>query len=290
MSAPLIFSHSRNATSSQESGYGVMRYDPQDGKIRDESGQVLARASLSARQVKALGLLTSGTSGPLGSTSFLSDDLSQFLGNRLQVKAALAGSTLYKLTLKDWATPAGRWLRLLRATGLRISEKDCTGWPTPLRADGRGRAGKAAHKVSELPNAVDAFLAGWATPKASDGSGGRTTETKGGGNVHLDKQARLSGWPTPTAKIKAGGEYSDPKKALARVLGPHANDLRDFAQLATPKRLTASGVMLTGSSAQMESGGRLNPAHSRWLMGLPPEWDACAPTETRLSRRKRPPS
>ncbi len=41
-----------------------------------------------------------------------------------------------------------------------------------------------------------------------------------------------TGWPTPTTKAKAGGEYADPAKAQARALGPHANDLRDFVQMA----------------------------------------------------------
>lgn len=49
------------------------------------------------------------------------------------------------------------------------------------------------------------------------------------------------------------------------------------ASLCGPLRLTVFGEMRTGSYVEMANGVQLNPAHSRWLMGLPHAWDECSP-------------
>jgi hypothetical protein len=79
-----------------------------------------------------------------------------------------------------------------------------------------------------------------------------------------------------------GGRMRDGKLSTDR--------LDVVAQIAGPARLTATGEMLTGSSAGMESGGQLNPEHSRWLMGLPSAWDDCAVTAMQSLPKQRKPS
>src|SRR6478735_10140555 len=164
---------SRNATFSPGWGDGLTPCALLNGQTTDQFGRALAPANLSARQADNLGLLTSGIYGPQCTTSPRSAALRQFAESRFRPRTALLGSTLYKLTWKDWATPSGRSFSLLRASAQRISGTEAigSGWPTAQARDWKGPQGGAyLGEHIDLPGATK-FLAGWPTPTAGNAEG-----------------------------------------------------------------------------------------------------------------------
>ncbi len=158
MSVQTTYEDSRSAISSLESASGPTPCDKRDGLMINQFGQEVAPASLSARQAKALGLLTSGTYGPPSSSSSKSAVLQLSLESRLRAKTQTLGSTLYTLTWKAWVTPSGVSRSRLRASVRRTSETDCIGWPTPTVTDASNRthcysAGNKQRPVATLPGA-----------------------------------------------------------------------------------------------------------------------------------------
>jgi len=217
-----------NAISSQGLVAGATPRALPDGRILAPSGQVLAPASLSARQAKEAGCLMSGTYGQPSSISSNSLDLTLSLESRLQARLDSRGSTLFKLTWKRRTTPQQRSIFALRASGLRTSVSVYSGVPTPCGQDGpKGGPGQGTDRLPgaaalasvPTPTLHDAERGGQAkraigedrhgsnlqdfalpahciSPQASDANGAGANQN----TASLDLQVRLAAAATPSAR------------------------------------------------------------------------------------------
>ena len=262
MSAQMTLWGSHKPTSSAVLEGGPMPSDLPDGPMTDPRGQGLAHANHSQAPESAEDSRIHDIYGQSGFGSSESAVLQSSLESRLRVLMECTGSTLFRLTWSKKATPLGRPICALRGWAPRISDNGYTSWPTPNATNGnksvRTLTGAEAEAIrkgwnNDLPTAA---FATWLSPTRDDAGRAGSTEM-------ADLWA--AGEPVPFCHQRLRTQV-----LLAKpILGP----------------LMGSGPMLNGFTAEMDDTVRLNPEHSRWLMGLPPAWADCAPTET-LSFRK----
>lgn len=309
MSAPTICADTRSAISSPASAGGATHSGSPDGPMTDLFGQALAHVSHSARPVSSVAQTMSATYGLRSSASSASVALQLCLASRLPALLGSRGSTMFAQTWKAQVTPLRRQISAHTASAHRTSASGSTGWPTPQTFDHvkpkEGEAllrnklkGGCSNLREHVMLAADSLRdtaatpptsatardanaiasAAWATPTRSDHQGAATPEAvkewvSRGHNLPEQVQ-KASSWATPKARDHKGNGVS-----IARRSETSVGDSLDYQ--------VKHGLILSGCRAETGSSGRLNPAFSRWLMGYPAEWDDCAPTAMRSSRKLR---
>jgi len=315
--AQTISEGSVSATSSQESADGRLLYDLPDGPMPNQSGLAPVLANPSPAQANGRANRMNDISGLSSIVLSARADLQQSLENRLRARMDVNGSLEYELTWRHWDMASGPPICALRAQARRTSGNGFGGWPSPVSNDDNKsveahlrmktrmgeRDGTGAHRtaITSLQVMAKSVLAGWRSPMASNarGSGGLKS-CDGRPKSELTNQAYLSGWSSPRAnkwglpdsrgsheEAPLGGwitpqSHDDRKRGNTMADHHHfPHDLPNMAELV-------SGPPLTSYPASTEKRGALNPEHSRWLMGFPPEWASCAPTAMPSSRKSQP--
>jgi hypothetical protein len=158
-----------------------------------------------------------------------------------------------------------------------IEEIACGLWPTPTARDWRSESASpefyAAWAANPKGKTLPMMLALWATPTSlAPAKNGNNEAGNSAGLVAIRAHA-MAMWPTAAAAdAHKGAQKYTPDKGMTLA----------------PAVYHHLGSRTLGSSATTEKPGALNPEFVCWLMGFPPEWDACAPTAMQSSRRLRP--
>jgi hypothetical protein len=273
---PEISGDSSSAISSPASEAGATPCGSPDGPMIDTFGPGAVPVSRSRAQERAMAQPIRATFGRRGFGSSESAGLSKSLVSKLRARLDLDGSILFRLIWKQRITPSGRLISALRASARSTSGSDYGSWPTTTKEDARSSA-RHGYMVTgnQGTTLLDAArLASWQTPRGE--ISGDTPET------HEARQARVV--------AKHGRRMGTPLEVRAGWAIPLATDCEAAGCQNNPSLTNqVTGRYTSGYRVETGSGGQLNPAHSRWLMGYPPEWDACAVTampSTRGLRKK----
>lgn len=277
---------------------GVTRLERLDGQTILPFGQAVVPVRVSVQPGRGEASQIDVTYGPHGTGSSESYVLSMYLASRLRARTVLLGSTLFQLVWKERVTPSGRVIPALRASGRRTSGSDCTSWLTPCaQEDNKSvkghlamkrqmgeRDGTGANRTAITSLKVTAKLTAWPTPQSHDERERGNTEADHHYRSHdLSNAATLAGLVTPE-----GRDWKDTAGMELVGMNPDGTERSRVDQLPRQARLVVSGRAPGGSNAPTAKRGQLNPALSRWLMGLPSIWDLCALTAIQaMKARKR---
>lgn len=297
-----------SAISSLASADGASPSDSPDGPMTDLFGRAVVLVSPSVVRENLGGGPIRAIFGQRGIASSASAALQSCLVSRLKQRLGTAGSTLFVMTWKVMATPSGRSVYLLRASGRRTSDNGCGSWRTPLaKDDSRGSMdpiclAQQGHQIT-LRDQVT-LASGWPTPPVNDDNQSRMSEeaslreiARPNAGQSLALSAVLSAWPSPKAQNANGaglhGQGGQDLQTMASWATPTTRDHKDGSSIGTAPENALLGRQVWqthgqtsfGSRAETAKPGQLNPAFSRWLMGYPPGWDACAVTATPSSRK-----
>lgn len=210
-----------------------------------------------------------------------------------EITEAMSGTSLTQVSaMASWTTPqahdtTGRSLKQKEIYGTKhgcaclVREAELASWPSPTKGDGDGGHLKDGTKATVSCAGVSK-LASWASPTERDYKfpNAKPYSERGGGakgEQLANQAAHLASWPALAKHWGIPSETITPMLLAA-------------LSIAQAQHWEAFGVMLISSTAEIRvvrAGGQLRPEHSRWLMGLPPAWDACGVTAMPSSRKLR---